>query len=223
MNVLGFDTATAASSACVLRADGEAFEVIPDVTALARPPGHARELMPAVAQVMDAAGLGYEELDAIAPGVGPGSFTGLRIGIATARGLAQAHGTPLRPVSSLAALAAGVDDPLALALIDARRGEVFGALFDGGAERWEPFAAPPGVLVERVRKESLDPLAAGDGSLRFRSALEAAGVRVVPDDSSAHVVRALHLCRLAGDAPAEPLEAVLPAYLRAPDVEPPTG
>jgi tRNA threonylcarbamoyladenosine biosynthesis protein TsaB len=219
VNVLGFDTSTAATSACVLRGD-ETFEVVPGPERLAGPPGHTTELMPAVAEAMERAGLRFDELDAIAPGVGPGSFTGLRVGVATARALALAHGTEVRPVSSLAALAAGIDAPLRLPAIDARRGEVFAALFEDGAERWEPFATGPEALAERLRSEGLSPLAAGDGSLRFRQVLEAAGVRVAPDRSQAHVVRALHLCRLARDVAATPPEAVLPAYLRAPDVTP---
>jgi tRNA threonylcarbamoyladenosine biosynthesis protein TsaB len=223
VNVLGFDTATVATSACVVRDDGAAFDVTPEADRLAGPPGHARELMPAIAEVMERAGLGYGDLDAIAPGVGPGSFTGLRIGVATARSLARACGVPLRPVSSLAALAAGIESPLALPLIDARRGEVFAALYAGREERWAPFAAGPDELAERLRALPGSPLAAGDGSIRFRRVLEAAGVRIAPEGSPAHVVHALHLCRLAEGAPARPPEAVLPAYLRAPDVQLPTG
>lgn len=221
MNVLGFDTATVATSTCVLRDDGASFDATPGPDRLAGPPGHAAELMPAIAGVMDRAGLDFGDLDAIAPGIGPGSFTGLRIGIATARSLARACGVPLRPVSSLAALAAGIDAPLALPVIDARRGEVFAALHAGAEERWPPLAARPEELAERVRELPETPLAAGDGSIRFRQILEAAGVGVAPDGSPAHVVHALHLCRLAKGAPARPPEAVLPAYLRAPDVQPP--
>src|SRR3954451_8073851 len=72
MNVLGFDTSTAATSACVLRADGQAFEVIPDEAALLAPPAHAAELMPSLVRVMEESGLGWDDLDAIAVGVGPG-------------------------------------------------------------------------------------------------------------------------------------------------------
>jgi tRNA threonylcarbamoyladenosine biosynthesis protein TsaB len=172
VSLLGIDTSTAASAACVLRADGEVFEVAPDPAALAARPAHARELMPAVAAVMERAGVGYGDLEAIAVGVGPGTFTGLRIGIATARALASANGLDLRPVSSLAALAAGIDaetgragDASALlAVIDAKRGEVFAAEYTpGGVRRWGPVALRPEGLVERVRADGITPLAAGDG------------------------------------------------------------
>ena len=220
MSLLGLDTSTSAASACVLRDDGEAFEVTPPPERLQVPPAHASELMPAVVDAMSRAGTGWGDLDAIAVGVGPGTFTGLRIGIATARALATAAGLPLRRVSSLAALAAGIDAPLRLPLIDARRGEVFAALFDDGRELWPPFAASPEDLIERLRQGEFTPLAAGDGSLRFRGMLEAAGIRVAPQDSEAHVVRALHICRLGEGAQDESPEAVLPEYLREPDAKP---
>ena len=220
MSLLGFDTSTSASSACVLRADGEAYEVLPPPGRLAGRPAHASELMPAVAEVMDASGLGWAELRAIAVGVGPGAFTGLRIGVATARALAAANGLPLRPVSSLAALAAGIDDELRLAVIDAKRGEVFGALYGPDGPLLAPSALPAEALAEQVRAGGFDPLAAGDGSVRFRGALESAGIRVAPDDAGAHVVRGLHVCRLAQGVGDEPPEAVLPDYLRAPDAKP---
>lgn len=220
MSLLGFDTSTSASSACVVRADGQAFEVLPPPERLTGRPAHASELMPAVAEVMDASGLGWGELRAIGVGVGPGAFTGLRIGVATARALAAANGLPLRPVSSLAALAAGIDDELRLAVIDAKRGEVFAALYGPDGALSAPSALRPEALAEQVRGGGFDPLAAGDGSVRFRGALESAGIRVAPDDAGAHVVRGLHVCRLAQGVGDEPPEAVLPDYLRAPDAKP---
>jgi tRNA threonylcarbamoyladenosine biosynthesis protein TsaB len=220
VTLLGLDTSTSAASACVLLPDGEAFEVEPAPERLQGPPAHASELMPAVAEVMGRSGVGWRDLDAIVVGVGPGSFTGLRIGIATARALAGANGLPLRRASSLAALAAGIEAPLRLPLIDARRGELFGALYEGHERIWAPFAASPEVLVARLRDEGFTPLAAGDGSVRFRRLLEEAGLTVVPDDSGAHVVRALHVCGVGAGAPDEPADAVLPDYLRDPDAKP---
>jgi len=221
LTLLGIDTSTPASAACVLRADGVSFEVEPSPERLGAGPAHAKELMPAVADVMDRAGLDFGDLEAIAVGVGPGTFTGLRIGIATARALAGASGLLLRPVSSLAALAAGIDGELRLPLIDARRGELFGALHDAGGEVvWPPFVAAPELVAERVREAGLGVRAAGDGSIRFRRVLEAAGIGIDADESRSHVVRALHVCRLAQAVPGEPPEAVLPEYLRTPDAKP---
>jgi tRNA threonylcarbamoyladenosine biosynthesis protein TsaB len=229
VSLLGIDTSTAASAACVLRGDGEAFEVAPDPAALAARPAHARELLPAVATVMERAGVGYGDLEAVAVGVGPGTFTGLRIGIATARALASANGLEVRPVSSLAALAAGIgaeadlseDAPSLLAVIDAKRDEVFAAEYTSGGDRlWGPLALPPEDLAERIRASAATPLAAGDGSVRFRGVLEAAGIRVIPDESRSHVVRALHICRLAAGVRGVAPQAVLPDYLRAPDAKP---
>ncbi len=221
MTLLGIDTSTSASVACVLREDGESFEVVPEPERLAAGPAHARELMPAVAEVMERAGIDFGELEAIAVGVGPGTFTGLRIGIATARALAGSAGLTLRPVSSLAALAEGIDAELRLPLIDARRGELFAALYPAeGGPIWPPFVAAPEAVAERVRKAGLVVQAAGDGSIRFRGVLEAAGIGVDADESRSHVVRALHVCRLAQAVPGEPPEAVLPDYLRTPDAKP---
>jgi tRNA threonylcarbamoyladenosine biosynthesis protein TsaB len=220
LNVLGIDTSTAASAACVMRKDGEAFEVMPAVEELTAAPAHSRDLLPRVAEALERAGLSYADLDAIAVGVGPGTFTGLRVGIATARALAKAHDLELLPVSSLGALAEGIDAPARLPLIDARRGELFAALYDSGRELEAPFVASPDEVVRRVQATGTTPLAAGDGSLRFRGFLEAGGVRVAPEGSHAHVVRALHVCRLAaGTDPVAP-EAVLPTYIRAPDAHP---
>jgi tRNA threonylcarbamoyladenosine biosynthesis protein TsaB len=169
---------------------------------------------------MGAAGVGWGDVAGVAVGVGPGGFTGLRIGVATARALANAAKLPVFPVSSLAALAAAIDEPLALPLIDARRGELFAALYEGGELLVEPFAARPEEVAQRAGRELAGALAAGDGSIRFREVLEAAGIRVAPDGSGLHVVRALHVCRLASTVSPVPPEAVLPTYIRDPDAKP---
>lgn len=236
MNVLGIDTSTAVSSACVLRADGEEFDEGAPVDPDAPRAGHARDLLPAIDRALTRAGLGYPELDVVAAGVGPGGFTGLRIGLATAQGIAHAHGLELRRVSSLAALALGAEPApgtdSVLALIDARRGELFAALYAAstrlgrvradlvGEERLAPFAASPERVLERVAATGLRPLAAGDGSVRFKEFLQAAGIAVAQASSAAHLVHAASICRLATTALPEPPPALLPDYQRLPDAKP---
>jgi tRNA threonylcarbamoyladenosine biosynthesis protein TsaB len=212
VNVLGFDTSTAATTVCLLRAAGVAFEIEPPVERLFEPPGHARELMPGVDRAMRDAGVGFGDLDAIAVGIGPGGFTGLRIGIATAHGIAQSARVPLHPVLSLDALAAGIESPAPFPLIDAKRTEVYGLGPD-------PFV---GSIDDAIARAPEGALAAGDGSIRFREALESAGILVAPGDSRMHVVRGLYICRLAATVQPAPPESVVPCYLRAPDAKPPS-
>ena len=131
--------------------------------------------------------------------------------------------TPIRsPVSSLRALAHGSHERRRLALIDARRGEVYAALYDGDSAVVAPLVAPPAEVVAWVGSIATDPLALGDGSLRFRDVFEAAGIRVAPAGSRVHEVRGLSICKLALSAGASAAEAVLPYYVRAPDAAPPT-
>lgn len=220
--VLGIDTATDHLSVAV--ADGQ--EVIGE--RLVGPgedgrPRHANALLPTVEELIGEAG-GWERVSLIAAGVGPGTFTGLRIGIATANALAQARALPVAGVSSLAALAAGVREahgerPV-LAVIDARRREVFAALYDeSGGEVWEPAVLAPTALAERVGELPAPPLAGGDGALRFRAELEAAGIAVLEAADHANHVHARHVCRLAAAARAGSPGDIRPVYLRKPDAE----
>ncbi len=218
---LGFDTATAATAAAVLRA-GHAEEARDDPPPGARP-AHAARLLPLVREAMAAADCGWDGLGRIAVGVGPGSFTGLRIGVATARALAQATGLPIAPVSTLEALAAPALSQAAavLAVIDARRGEAFAAAWAPGLE---PLSAPaalgPGPLAAAAAALPPGALAVGDGALRFRLELEQAGAEVPPDASPWHRVTAAAVCRLGAAADTVAFDAVAPDYLRAPDAEP---
>jgi tRNA threonylcarbamoyladenosine biosynthesis protein TsaB len=220
VNILGIDTSTAASATCVVRADGKAFEVEPPAAALEQAPAHSRQLMPGVAHCLEQAGIGYADLDVVAVGTGPGAFTGLRIGVATARALARAHDAELRAVSTLAALALCIEAPVALPLIDARRGELFAALYEDGRPTVEPFVAGPDEVVARVGATRKSPFAAGGGAVRFREVLERAGIRVAPAGSRTHVVRGSSVCRLATSAPGVAPQSVLPDYLRLPDAKP---
>ena len=139
----------------------------------------------------------------IAVGIGPGSFTGVRIGLATARGLALGLGVPVAGVSTLDALAAGA--PGAIPVVDARRGEVF--VLQG-----EPRVLPPAEV-------ELHPgtVCVGSGAVRYRSVLEAAGAEIPADQDDRHVPRARFHAQLARDF--GPAEAVEPMYLRVPDAD----
>jgi len=223
MVVVGIDTATA--DAVVGVTDGE--EVIKESRIGPGDDGrprHSQVLLPEIERCVDAAG-GWSRIDRIAIGVGPGSFTGLRIGIATARALAQARDLPLAGVGTLAALARGIRlDPggegrLALPVIDARRSEVFAALFDSDREVWPPFVVPPEDLADRLRELDRAPLAAGDGALRFGAQLEAAGATVAPPDDPVHRVAARHVCVIGEAAAAESPDLIGPLYLRPPDAK----
>ena len=211
--ILGFDTATAATAVAAWAPGGPAVERRDDPPAGQRP-AHAARLLVLVEEALAAAGAGWEAVERIAVGVGPGGFTGLRLGIATARALAQARDLPVTGVSSLAALAAGAgDDQRVVAVIDARRGEVFAA----SPGRFGPVAIAPRDLAARIE---LGSLAVGDGAVRFRAELERAGVAVPADDSPLHRVSALQVCRLGAQGEAADRDALLPDYRREPDATP---
>ena len=217
--ILGFDTSTSTLSVAITSGPAvlAEHEAGPDERGR---PRHATALLPAVEAALAEAG-GWDRIGRLAVGVGPGTFTGLRIGVTTARALAQARGLGLAGVSSLATLAAGVDPKASrprLAVLDAKRGEAFAALYDAdGAGVWPAWVGPPAELAERVRKLPEPPLAVGDGSVRFRDELESAGATVPGDGDPAHCVRARHICRLAAEV--QDARDIEPDYLRRPDAE----
>lgn len=224
MIVLALDTATSATAVGLLD-DGRLAGGIErrHDPAPGERPGHASRLLALAVELLDATGLRFADLDRIAVGLGPGTFTGLRIGVATARALAQGSGAELVGVSTLSALAV-VAEPSApagsgvLAVIDARRGEAFAAGWREGRPVLEQAALAPAALARRIAEEGGTWLAVGDGALRFRADLESAGCRVPPESSPQHAVSALAICGLALPAPAGTArDLVVPDYLRLPD------
>jgi len=219
--VLGFDTATSATVVGLLAGE-QVCERRHEPPAGERP-GHAAQLLPLAAELLDEAGIGFADVGLIAVGLGPGTFTGLRIGVATARALAQATGVPLVGVSTLRALAVAAAPSAArgtgvLAVIDARRSEVFAAGWRDGEPVLEQVAIAPAALAERLRDGGERWLAVGDGAVRFRPDLEGAGCLVEPDRSPLHGVGAGAICRLALEVPqATARDLVVPDYLRPPD------
>jgi tRNA threonylcarbamoyladenosine biosynthesis protein TsaB len=172
-----------------------------------------------------AAAGGWDSVGRIAVGLGPGSFTGLRIGIATARGLRAALGLPVVGVCSLDGLARGITAEAAagrdrLAVLDARRGEVFAALYSPGGERiLGPLVATASELAEQLRRRPEPPVAAGSGALAFRAELAGAGVEVLDHSDPANRVSALDICALGAEAAAAAAGSLDPIYLRPPDAE----
>jgi tRNA threonylcarbamoyladenosine biosynthesis protein TsaB len=221
VTVIGFDTATD-DTAVAASVDGEiAFSSTVAPAANGRPQ-HATSLLVQVEKAASSVG-GWEKVQRIAVGVGPGSFTGLRIGIATAKSLAQSLGLELAPVGTLAALAHGsangnAEQPL-LAVLDARRGEAFAALYEGDGEQlWESFVAPPAQLAERLRQLPRPPLATGSGAIRFRHELQA-GAEIPGDSDPRHRIAAEQVCAIGASVAAVSPRDVVPIYLRRPDAE----
>jgi tRNA threonylcarbamoyladenosine biosynthesis protein TsaB len=192
--VLAFDTATDVATSALVH-DGE---VVGERTS------RAVRILEDVDSLLAEAGLEREAIEGIVVGTGPGSYTGLRMGLVTARALAIALGAPVAGVSTLAALAAGA--PGAHPVIDARRSEVF-ALEEG---------SPAVMLAENLPVRRGDAYV-GDGAVRYRGLLEARGARVPSDDDPVHTPWARYHAALADDFGSP--DAAQPIYLRLPDAE----
>jgi tRNA threonylcarbamoyladenosine biosynthesis protein TsaB len=194
MLTLAFDTATAVATSALV--DGD--EVLGERAS------RAQTVLEDIDALLRQAGAHPAEIGRLAIGIGPGSFTGVRIGLAAARGLALSLGVEGAGVSTLDALAAGA--PGALPVIDAKRSEIF-TLLDGEPAVLRPEDLPlaPGVVC------------VGDGAVRYRSLLEERGASVPPDDDERHLPRARFHAALAGAA--GNVDAIEPLYLRVPDVD----
>ncbi|HEX2015598.1 MAG TPA: tRNA (adenosine(37)-N6)-threonylcarbamoyltransferase complex dimerization subunit type 1 TsaB [Solirubrobacteraceae bacterium] len=224
--VVGFDTATTATAVGVM------VGTSPPLTAYHEPeagqrPGHTTVVLELARELLERTGARWGDVDRLAVGTGPGTFTGLRIGVATARALTQSIAAEIVGVSTLWVLAHGAGarakSPV-LAAIDARRGETFVAAHSGGDALIGPLAVGPEQLVGLAERElprlaSAPWRAVGDGALRFRQQLESAGITVDPDGAPTHRPDAGVLCQLAAAAPGADREAVVPDYVRMPDAE----
>lgn len=217
MKILGLDTATRATSVALADcAEPESAGEARDDPPRGERPRHTAMLLPLVQEVLARSGAGWDGVDRIAVGVGPGTFTGLRIGIATARALGQARDIPLVPVSTLRALAMNAPGEAVLAVLDARRGEVFAAAYRGdGTEVLAPAAYRPEALAAAAPP----CLAIGEGAVEFRAVLERSGAAIPEDDSKLHRVDARHHCALACALEPVATADIRPQYLRLPDAE----
>jgi tRNA threonylcarbamoyladenosine biosynthesis protein TsaB len=191
---LAFDTATAVATSALVDGDEVLGERV----------SRAQTLLEDVDALLRQGGAHPSELDRLAVGVGPGSFTGVRIGLAVARGLALSLELPGSGVSTLAALAAGAPD--AVPVIDAKRGEIF--TFIHG----EPEVMPlPDMHVDQGK------VYVGDGARRYRGYFEQYAGIVPPDEDERHLPRARFHAALAGDPGA--VDELEPLYLRVPDAD----
>jgi len=221
--ILACDTSTEQQAIALWEAD----RVTAEWSLLARG-GTSRDLAGDIAALLARRGLQPRDLDLLVTSLGPGSFTGVRVVLATLKGLAMALGKPLYGVDVLGTLAWPHRGRAVLAALDARRGEVYGAAWapDGGL-LLPPQAAAAEVLAARLAEclpTETPVLAVGDGVLAWRGPLKKMlGDRLVPGAPRDHLVRASAMIEqvLAGDRPPLDLASSEPLYLRRPDAEVP--
>ena len=222
MKILGVDTASASCSLAVT--DG--VQLLGEIT-LVSGQTHSRHLVASIETIIMAAGLSLERIEGFAVSRGPGSFTGLRIGISTVKGLAVAGNRPMVGVSTLAALAwqVGPTDHMICPMLDARRNQVYAAMF-----RWDPHGPLP-LSAERVAAPEAVLAAVaqpcifiGSGAAAYRTQIEEmAGRRALFAPDALHWIRAASIAVLgarklaAGDA--DDVEFLVPTYLRKSDAE----
>jgi tRNA threonylcarbamoyladenosine biosynthesis protein TsaB len=229
MLLLGLDTATRRVGVVLANEQGMLGRVELGGTADTAPPRHAETLAPAIAWCCERCGVELTQLSAVAVGIGPGMFTGLRVGVTTAKVLAQSLRVPVIPIPSLDLLAYPLRYArrLVVATIDARRNELYWAVYlqvPGGVQRVSEYElGTPDDHVAELEARGEDALLCGDGSLRFTDAFEPLGGRVElagPAHASPSLSALAELARARYEledfcAPAE----VLPMYLRQSDAE----
>jgi tRNA threonylcarbamoyladenosine biosynthesis protein TsaB len=208
--ILALDASTPVTTVALARGNGR--EVLAEVSLTAR--GASETLLPAIHAALDLAGEDLGSVGRVLAGVGPGTFTGIRIAAATARALSAGTGIPLSKNSTLDALAAPARSYSGdvLAVLDARRGQVF-------ARRYSEDGPTTGIYCLTPEELSVEggPLVVGDGAVRYRGALSGLG-RIPPEDSPLHKVTAVGHVISADLSPVSPDELV-PIYVREPDAE----
>ena len=214
MLILALDASTPVTTVAVARGNAreDGREVLAEVSTTGR--GASETLLPAIHDAIDLAGEKLGSVGLVLAGVGPGTFTGIRIAAATARGLSAGTGVALSKNSTLAALAAPAlscsED--VLAVLDARRGQVF-------VRRYSESGPTTGIYCVRPEELSVQgaPILVGDGAVRYREVLSELG-RIPPADSLLHRVTAAgHV--ISGDLTVVGPEDLVPVYVREPDAE----
>ncbi len=218
MRILALDTATHRASVALLEERDGALVTLAEAAASVDS-RHGETLLPHVEDVLERAGVPAAQLELIAVGIGPGSFTGVRVGLATAKGLALALRIPLVGISTLDVVAAGAGShPSLLVLLDAKKNEVFGARYEHGARVGEPFHGPPAGLecdaTTLIGAGARDPsFAMPQGAVLLDEALDA---------PSAAVLGRLALEQLRRVGPSD-LASLVPLYVRSADAVIPAG
>ena len=224
MKILALETSAKAVSAAVTE-DGRVLASGYQDTGLT----HSRTLMPIVEHLFHNTGLTMGDMDAVAAAVGPGSFTGIRIGVAAAKGLALGADIPAAGVSTLAAMARNVSlwEGLVICAMDARRSQIYNALFEAKDGLLTRLTADRAIglaeLAEELREDARPKIVVGDGGRLCQEALTASGVscRLAPP----HLVMqnamsvALEAEALAAAGKLVSPQELLPVYLRPPQAE----
>jgi tRNA threonylcarbamoyl adenosine modification protein YeaZ len=210
--VLALDTATPASTAALVEVTADAIRGVAERRTV-DPRAHGEKLAPEIVATLDEAGVRPAEIGAIVAGLGPGPFTGLRVGLATAASMGQALGIPTYGVCSLDALGRAAGPGRVLIATDARRREVYYAVYSDGVRQSGPEVAKPAEVKAAVDK------AAGEGALKYGDlfGVPVEGHLLYPPGAALVAIAAP---RIRAGAPSEPLT---PLYLRRPDAVEPSG
>ncbi|HEV3267592.1 MAG TPA: tRNA (adenosine(37)-N6)-threonylcarbamoyltransferase complex dimerization subunit type 1 TsaB [Acidimicrobiales bacterium] len=212
MNILAIETATTACAIGLATSDGERLSLVVDDDR-----HHTESLVPGIRELLSSAGLSAKSLDRVVVDRGPGLYTGLRVGLATAVGLALAANCELVGVTSLEVLAAGAHRAgvrgTLLATVDGRRGEVFVQTFqlnDAVTVTSEPSVDRPDELISRWA--GADVTVTGDGATRYRALFEPLALMTIFEQPIPPPLEALEI-----GATREPESDIVPLYLREPD------